>query len=90
MPDVPFGGGDGLHRLLALLFVAFHFEKNARALAVGRQQNLGHVAQSNPRIAQVALDNDADLVLERLAYPSPMMLFATLFWHLFYVTVKNP
>src|SRR5260370_1480896 len=81
MPDVAFGSLNGLERLAAFLLIALHVQEHARALAVRREHDLVHGAQGNPRVAQFALDDGPNLLLERLAHPLQVMLFATLLRH---------
>src|SRR5262249_13407636 len=72
---------DGFQRLRALMLVAFHVQVDAGAFAVRRQGNLGYTAQRDPRVAQFTLKYGANLLFQRLAYPFPVMLSATMLRH---------
>src|SRR5882724_219293 len=87
--DVPFGRRDSRNRLFRFMLIAGDLKENAGALAIRRNRDLRDVAQGDPRITQLAFNNYADLFFQRLAYPFPMMLFAPLLRHLFYIPVKN-
>src|SRR6476620_4394036 len=88
-PDVPLGRVDGRYRLLRFTIIARNLDVYARALAVGREHNLANVAQRNARVTQFPFNDHADLFLQRLTHPLPMVLFAPLLRHGFYIPAKN-
>jgi hypothetical protein len=86
--DIALGRVDGLYRLLLLAFVARDFYVNPRALSIRRQRNFRYGTQSYPRIAQLTFDNYADLFLQRLPYPRPVVRPAPMLRHIIYIPAK--
>ena len=74
---------------LLLALVARDFYINARAFAVRRQRNFRYSAKRNSRITQLAFNNYADLFLQRLAHPRPVVRPAPMLRHVIYIPAKN-
>src|SRR5947209_1803327 len=87
--DIALSCLDAFHRLPGLLLVSLHADEDARAFAVGRQKDLGDVAERNTRITEFTLDDRADLLFQGLAYTFPVILFPTLLRH-YQVTRRKP
>src|SRR5689334_12119321 len=87
--DIPLGRVDGLYRLLLLALVARDLYVNPRAFSVRRQRDFRYGAQSYPRIAQLAFNDDADLFLQRLAHARPVVRPAPMLRHVIYIPAKN-
>src|SRR5438270_240745 len=87
--DVSLGGVDGRNRLLGFTIIARDLNVYACALAVGRQHDLSNVAQGYAGVTQLTFNDDADLLLQRLADPRPVVRPAPLLRHWFYFLTKN-
>src|SRR5438477_1663108 len=72
---------NGFQSLPGFTLVALNADKHARAFAIRRQQDFRHMTERNARVTEFALNDRADLFLQRLAYTFPVILFSALLRH---------
>src|SRR5579884_3224184 len=80
-PDVTGRGLQSLHRELSFLVVAVDRNHDACGAAVRRKVYFGHRGESNAWIAQLALEDRADLLAQSLTQPFIVILSPTVFRH---------